>query len=237
MERSDIRGARASDPGFRFAQSRLRDWHCDLDVEIFVHLGALPGIKHDRGGLFLYDGRALHAHARKQIFAPPYRHVAGVRCAEISSSFRARVCLCVFNMSELLASRPWHRSNRSDLEIHDLDRFRLGHMAISPLMRGVEARDQILDVRRLRKGCEIDAHLIRLPAIAHSGLTPGGHAREASLVPHVGDKEAIGAESAGVARDEYPGDPDLGGNATCNRRSHSAERHAREVARSLAGAD
>ena len=59
-------------------------------------------------------------------------------------------------------------------------------------------------------------------------------AGQAALLVHVGHQHAVGAEGAGIARNENAADAELGGDQAGDGRAHAAERHQRELARIVA---
>ena len=59
----------------------------------------------------------------------------------------------------------------------------------------------------------------------------------AARLVHVGDQHAVGAERAGIARNEDAADAELGRDHPGDGRPHAAERHQREFARIVAALD
>ena len=57
------------------------------------------------------------------------------------------------------------------------------------------------------------------------------------VLVHVGHQHSIGAERAGIARNENAADAEFGRDPSGDRRAHAAERHQRELARIVAALD
>ena len=85
--------------------------------------------------------------------------------------------------------------------------------------------------RRFLQRPEAGVQLLR------AGVVEPRDVRVAALLANVGHQHAVGAERAGIARDQNPADAELGRDPAGDRRSHAAERHQRELARVVAALD
>ena len=126
--------------------------HVDLDVQILVHRGALPRIEHGGRGLFLDDGGALDAACPDASVSRrntgTLSGIAGIEMTRVASRAapadpRRGAAGSAFSMAA-----SGMQADRRHLEIDDLDRFGLRHVAVAALVRVVKPLRELGEIVR-----------------------------------------------------------------------------------------